>query len=215
MNIRINNKAHPKTLLIATKRYIEKMIQELSLVSKRKNKFKDDIPQDFIKRESTTIIANNIHAIQSLYQWEKNKLAWIIYMEECYYNSKTQKEKKVDSTIEHVIPIAHFKEVIFLFLNNWNIETKEAEKEIIKAFLSPVALIQKEHINSNNPQKVKDVKKNQNPYLPFKRYNDSWINIMTFEGNLIDKDSWSLQDHRKLMKKKNDFNEIIEEFNIT
>ena len=74
MNIRINNKAHPKTLLIATKRYIEKMIQELSLVSKRKNKFKDDIPQDFIKRESTTIIANNIHAIQSLYQWERINL---------------------------------------------------------------------------------------------------------------------------------------------
>ncbi len=205
------------TPLIATYWYLEKMLQEVPLPTIRKSKLENFVlPDDFIRRQTTDTIADCIRRVQSLYSWEKNSYTGIVYRENCFNNeinhvldnsfslSNLKKNVSEKSTVEHVIPVAYFKDRIFNFYKIGDLE--KAKQEIIKAFLSPVALIDKIHTNKDNQNKIKDSDFDEN--YPFKRYEKAGIKIVTHDGKNIDS-SWSINDHWDFMSRTSNFSEIL------
>lgn len=209
--------------VIATHWYLEKILLELPLINQRVKKSNFfDLPFDFIKRQTTDIIADSLRRVQCLYSWEKNSYTGIVYRE-FHFNEIINQvlennlplnnlKSKVGehSTVEHVIPVSVFKNQIFEFYKKGKLE--ESAKEIVKAFLSPVALISKVHTNKNNPLKIKD--SDYDLIYPFKRYCNSGIKIYTHKGFEIDKENWTINDHWELLRNTEYFKQIMTEFKI-
>lgn len=186
--------------LDATKWYLNKLKEELSLIKPRAEKLaKEDLflSDAFITRQTTDIIDLCIKNVQSLIDWEKNKFKKIIYFQKDLNND-------TPSTIEHVITRKHLKHKIYNLYKSNNL----TDKEIVKAFLSPVALINKIHTVTLN----KKIEIDDN--YPFKRYKKITCDIVTFENTLINKDTWTMQDHWSLLRKEDEFKSILKEFGI-
>lgn len=210
--------------IIATYWYLEKMIQEVPLVEPRaKSIGKFSFPDDFIKRQTTDIIDKCIRGVQALYSWEKNSFTGIVYREECFNdevnnvlkngNPLTSIKKTVgqNSTVEHVITVSHFKDKFFNLYKQGNLE--QSKIEIVKSFLSPVALINKHHTNKDNENNVNKGFQIEEKY-PFKRYINSGIKIITHDGQIVDNNTWTLEDHWKLLRRTEYFKDIMENFNL-
>ena len=58
---------------------------------------------------------------------------------------------------------------------------KESELDIVKAFISPVALIDKLHTHKDNKNNVNKKFNNEEEY-PFRRYINSGVKIVTHDG---------------------------------
>lgn len=201
------------TPLIATKWYLDKMKQELTLVQKRAVWIKGfDFPTGFLKRHIEDMIASCIRNVQYLY-FRNKSCQRMIYREECFLNNGICRKSTAYGKVyvEHVIPVAHSQKIISALIKNWQMDDCELNKTIVKAFLSPVALILKE-----SESKIEKAQRNSNdtPNIPFKRYNNTWINIFTCEWKRIDNNHWSIEDHRALLRRMPDFKEIMEEFGI-
>lgn len=206
------------TPVIATKWYIQKLIEEVPMAERRAKQIGINLPQDFVRRQTTDIIADCIRRVQCLFSWEKNSYTGILYREkhfnqlinETLENNKalnTLKSKVGEkSTIEHVIPVAHFKDKIY----NLTMQNRLAESkiEITKAFLSPVALIDKFHTHKDNEKRLKDSYYEEK--YPFRRYISSGINIVTHDGQEIDNESWTIEDHWNLLRRTYPFSQMLD-----
>ncbi|MEI7919172.1 MAG: hypothetical protein WCH65_03005 [bacterium] len=115
--------------------------------------------------------------------------------------------------IEHVIPKADFHHHIFEIIEN-NPSSLELMRETVKAFLSPVAMINRRHIKKNNPLKIKHISHNEDIQHPFKRYNDAGIKIFTYRGQPVDNDTRSIDNHWELLRGVPEFKEIMDAFGI-
>lgn len=210
--------------VIATKWYLKKLIQELPLVKQRAEELKDlNLPPDFIRRQSTDIIADCIRRVQALYSWEKNSYTGIVYREE-HFNDEvnnvlrngqtlTSLKKTVgqNSTVEHVITVSHFKDKIFNLYTQGKLD--ESRIEIVKAFLSPVALIDKKHTNKDNENNVNKGFLIEETY-PFRRYLNSGIKIITHDGEKVDNNTWTIENHWNLLRRTEYFKDILKSFNL-
>ncbi|MFN8578252.1 MAG: hypothetical protein U0354_15550 [Candidatus Sericytochromatia bacterium] len=205
------------TPLIATKWYVKKLIEEVPLAEKRSKEIGINLPIEFVTRQTTDIIADCIRRVQCLYSWEKNSYTGILYREESFNeiinnvldtkSSLSSLKNKVGerSTVEHVIPVAHFKDKLF----NLNKENRLNEIDIIKSFLSPVALIDKFHTNKENNERLKNSYYEEK--YPFRRYINSGIKIFTHDGYLVDNQNWTIEDHWDLLKRTEYFNLIMQD----
>lgn len=210
--------------LIATHWYLEKMIEEIPLVSPRAKKLNSfSFPDDFVKRQTTDIIADCIRRLQALYSWEKNSYTGIVYREESFNDevnnalekghtiSSLKKNIGQNSTVEHVVTVSHFKSKIFNLYKNDKLE--ESKLEIVKAFLGPVALIDKRHTHKDNENNVNKGFLIEELY-PFKRYINSGINVVTHDGQKVDNNTWTIEYHWNLLKRTEYFKDIIKSFNL-
>jgi len=210
--------------LIATHWYLEKMIQEIPLVAPRAKTLNTySFPNGFVRRQTTDIISDCIRRVQAMYSWEKNSYTGIVYREENFNdevnlvlkngNTLTSLKKTVgqNSTVEHVITVSHFKDKIFNLYTQGKLD--ESRIEIVKAFLSPVALIDKKHTNKDNENNVNKGFLIEEIY-PFKRYLNSGIKIVTHDGEIVDNNTWAIENHWDLLRRTEYFKDILKSFNL-
>lgn len=103
--------------------------------------------------------------------------------------------KQGNLTCEHVVPVAQLAKAV-----------EDKKMAFREAIFWPVALI----TNLSN-QAIKDFKHNNNPMYPFRRYmlKDTNIQIFTYEGEIVDLETWTIQDHWNLLSKTQVFDKTL------